>query len=108
MIAVAGGDRVVCAPYALFGTQALSDHTLQALGPRKACLLAHHGLIVAAEDLETALNITEEIETLCAQYLALLQITPTPKLLSDQEMQAVLEKFKSYGKNAQNSKKNPE
>jgi len=104
MIAVAGGDRVACAPYALFGTQALSDHTLQALGPRKACLLAHHGLIVAAEDLETALNITEEIEILCAQYLALLQITPTPKLLSEQEMQAVLEKFKSYGKNAQSSK----
>ena len=45
MVAVAGGDNIRCAPYATFGTQALSDHALTALEGRKACLLANHGLI---------------------------------------------------------------
>lgn len=104
MIAIAGGDVVKCAPYALFGSQALSDYVIQALENRKACLLGHHGLIVAAEDLSSALAITEEIESLCAQYLTLLTITPTPTLLSADQMAEVIEKFKGYGKNAQNFK----
>ena len=45
MIAVAGGNSIRCAPYATFGTQELSDHALQALSNRKACLLANHGMI---------------------------------------------------------------
>ena len=40
MIAVVGGDTIRCAPYALFGSQALSDNALAALTDRKACLLA--------------------------------------------------------------------
>ena len=39
MVAVAGGNDIRCAPYATFGTQALSDHALTALdGARPACL----------------------------------------------------------------------
>ena len=38
-------DDIRCAPYATFGTQALSDHALAALDGRRACLLAHHGMI---------------------------------------------------------------
>ena len=45
MVAVAGGDSIRCAPYATFGTQALSDHALAALEGRSACLLANHGMI---------------------------------------------------------------
>ena len=41
MIAVCGGDTIRCAPYALFGSQELSDAALAALEGRKACLLAH-------------------------------------------------------------------
>jgi L-fuculose-phosphate aldolase len=36
MIAVAGGDTIRCAPYATFGTAALSRHAVAALSCRKA------------------------------------------------------------------------
>lgn len=98
MIAVSGGDSIRCAPYALFGTQALSDVAIMALKDRKACLLANHGMIAIGASLEEALAITVEVENLCEQYWRLLQVTPTPPLLSDAEMQAVFAQFKGYGK----------
>ncbi len=98
MIAVAGGDSIRCAPYALFGTQALSDAAMHALEGRKACLLANHGMIATGASLEEALAVAVEVENLCEQYWRLLQLTPSPYLLSEDEMQAVLQQFKGYGK----------
>ncbi len=97
MIAVAGGKDIRCAPYATFGSQDLSDHAIEALRDRKACLLANHGMIVAAQNLKKALAIAHEIELLCEQYLNALQVGE-PHILSDAEMEEVLEKFKTYGK----------
>lgn len=97
MIGVAGGADVRCAPYATFGTQELSDVAVRALEGRYACLLANHGMIVAAKNVEKALGIAQEIELLCEQYINLLQIGE-PIILSDEEMAEVLEKFKTYGK----------
>ncbi len=96
MIALAGGDSIRCAPYALFGSQQLSDNAIEALEGRKACLLANHGMIAVGETLEKALDITQEVETLCEQYLLALQVGET-HILSRQEMLDVLEKFKTYG-----------
>ncbi|HZP93545.1 MAG TPA: L-fuculose-phosphate aldolase [Burkholderiales bacterium] len=97
MIAVAGGNSIRCAPYATFGTQALSDRTLEALEGRKACLLANHGMIAIGESLDQALALAVEVEALCEQYWRALQIGE-PNLLSEEEMAVVLEKFKTYGK----------
>ena len=96
MIAMAGGDNIPCAPYALFGTQALSDGAIAALKHRKACLLANHGMIAVGRDLKQALAITQEVETLCEQYWRALQIGQ-PYILSQQEMAEVFEQFKGYG-----------
>ena len=96
MIAVAGGNSIRCAPYALFGSQALSDMALQALQGRKACLLANHGMIVVGSDLENALALAAEVETLCEQYWRALQVGE-PYLLTGQEMAEVMEQFKGYG-----------
>lgn len=103
MIAAAGGKTIRCAPYATFGTQELSGHALTAMVGRKACLLANHGLLVAETSLERALALAVEVESLCEQYCRTLQIG-TPNLLSDAEMDVVLEKFKGYGQNAQGVK----
>lgn len=100
MIAVAGGKTIRCAPYATFGTQALSDHAITAMKGRKACLLGNHGLLLAETTLPRALALAVEVESLCEQYCGVLQIG-TPNLLSDAEMEVVLEKFKNYGQNAQ-------
>lgn len=97
MIAVAGGDTIRCAPYALFGSQALSDNTLTALHERKACLLANHGMIALGCDLEDALAVTIEVENLCEQYWRALQIG-NPHILSEAEMREVFQQFKGYGK----------
>jgi L-fuculose-phosphate aldolase len=96
MIAVAGGDSIHCAPYALFGSQALSDSALQALQDRNACLLANHGMIVVGADLDKALALAVEVETLCEQYWRALQIGE-PHRLTELEMAEVFEQFKGYG-----------
>ena len=97
MVAVAGGASIRCAPYATFGSEALSRHALGALEGRKACLLANHGMIAAGEDLAGALALAVEVETLAAQYCQALQVG-APKILSKAEMRRVLAKFEAgYG-----------
>ena len=61
MVAVAGGHDIRCAPYATFGSQALSDHVLDALEDRQACLMANHGLICLAQNLDRALALAIEV-----------------------------------------------
>ena len=97
MIARFGGTTVRCARYATFGTQALSDATVAALHERSACLLANHGMVVLGRDLEHALAMAIEFETLCEQYWRTLQLG-APVLLSEEEMAEVIERFKWYGK----------
>ncbi|PKO50578.1 MAG: class II aldolase, partial [Betaproteobacteria bacterium HGW-Betaproteobacteria-21] len=64
MIARFGGTTVRCAPYATFGTRALSDAAVTALTGRNACLLANHGMVVFGRDLAHALALAVEFETL--------------------------------------------
>lgn len=97
MVAVAGGTNIRCARYATFGTQELSDHALEALSERKACLLANHGMIATGDSLKFALALAVEVDALCEQYWRALQIGK-PVILSDDEMNVVIEKFRSYGK----------
>ena len=81
-MAVAGGSDIRCAPYATFGSQALSDHALAALNDRKACLLANHGVIATGADLAGALRLAGEVENLAAQYCAALA-AGKPQLLGE-------------------------
>ena len=97
MVAVAGGNDIRCAPYATFGTQALSDHAIEALEQRAACLLANHGMIATGSSLPNALALAVEVEALCEQYWRALQVG-TPNLLSDEEMALVAKKFETYNR----------
>lgn len=96
MVAAAGGKNIECSDYALFGTQALSEHVLKALGPRKACLMANHGIIALGKNLSSALSLAVEVETLAAQYIRVLQMGD-PILLSDAQMDEALDAFSGYG-----------
>ena len=95
MVALAGGNDIRCAPYATFGTQALSDHAVKALEGRHACLLANHGMIAIGQSLKQTLALAVEVEALCEQYWRALQIGQ-PNLLTDDEMALVVEKFRTY------------
>ncbi|MCL2020834.1 MAG: class II aldolase/adducin family protein [Betaproteobacteria bacterium] len=95
MIARFGGDTIRCAPYAPFGTQALSEHAMTALQNRSACLLANHGMVVYAPNPAAALALGQELETLCQHYALACQIGE-PALLGAEEMADALLRFKDY------------
>ena len=96
MVAMAGGSDIRCAPYATFGTQALSDAALAALEGRRACLLANHGMLALGKDLKAAMALAVEVESLAGMYWRVLQIGQ-PIILPEDEMAVVLGKFASYG-----------
>lgn len=96
MVAVAGGRNIRCAPYATFGSQALSDHVLEALQGRMACLMANHGVICLAGDPGGALALAIEVEQLARTYRHCLSVGK-PVILDDEEMDRVLQKFQTYG-----------
>lgn len=106
MIAAAGGSTIRCAPYALFGTQELSDHALAALKDRRACLLANHGMITTGRDLADAVALCVEVESLCEQYWRARQIAE-PRHLTDAQMAEVMERFKTYGQRADGEQEQP-
>ncbi|MGE5767011.1 MAG: class II aldolase/adducin family protein [Bacteroidota bacterium] len=96
MIAAAGGPTIRVAPYATYGTAELSRNALEALEGRSACLLANHGVIATGPTLGRALWLAGEVETLAKQYV-LAQALGKPRILPDDEIARVVEKFKSYG-----------
>jgi L-fuculose-phosphate aldolase len=100
MVAVAGGSDIPVVPYATFGSAELADHVARGLADRRACLMAHHGAIALGETLPQALELAHEVEVLAEQYYKLLALGE-PNWLPDEEMKIVLERFKSYGQNAQ-------
>jgi len=100
MIALAGGEDIRCAKYATFGTEQLSKNVIKALENRNACLMANHGLIVGAKDLNFASKLTEEVESISKQYLQILKSGKKAIILSKSEMKKNTKKIKdySYGK----------
>jgi L-fuculose-phosphate aldolase len=97
MIAVAGGDSIRCAPYAMFGTQELSNNIIDALKNRKACLIANHGLVAIGDNLMEALQIAEEIEHLCQLFIEAKKLGE-PNLLSKKQMAEVISRFHTYSR----------
>ena len=95
MVAIAGGSTIRCAEYATFGTAALADAVVEALGDRRACLLANHGLVACGETVTDAMELAGEVEALAAQFARALSVGE-PVLLDELEMARVLERFADY------------
>nr|WP_082476122.1 class II aldolase/adducin family protein [Methylobacterium sp. Leaf99] len=100
MIAAVGGPTIRCAPYAPYGTDELSRLALTALEGRGGCLLANHGMIATGPDLARALWLAVEMETLCRHYAVALQVG-APVILPDDEIARTVERFRTYGLQAQ-------
>ncbi|MBL0141854.1 MAG: class II aldolase/adducin family protein [Betaproteobacteria bacterium] len=95
-VAFAGGKDIRCAPYRTFGTQELSDAALEALAGRRACLLAHHGVIAFGADLDDALRLADKVEAMARLYWQAIQVDE-PAILDDAEMARIVERFRHYG-----------
>ena len=98
MIAVAGGREIRCANHATFATEELFDNILDAMsGGLKACLIPNHGIVACGVNLRKALWLANEVECLSKQYITACELGP-PTPLSSDEMEVILTKFKTYGK----------
>jgi len=96
MIAAFGGNTVRCADYATFGTTELSDNIIAAMQQRSACLMANHGMVVAGASLDKAMWAAVDLEALACQYYH-ARMLGDMVVLSDAEIDTVLDKFKGYG-----------
>lgn len=90
------GQVVPVAPYATFGTQALSDHICQTIGDGNAVLMANHGLVAVGSSLDKAFSVAEMVEYVAGLYLA-AKAVGSPAILTPDEMGEVLVKFETYG-----------
>jgi L-fuculose-phosphate aldolase len=97
MIALAGGD-VRCMPYATFGTAELAETAVLGLEGRRATLLGNHGVIAIGGSLAEAHAVAVEVENLAGEYLAMLSAGLEPRLLDDDELARVIDKFADYGR----------
>lgn len=95
LIGSAGKD-VRCTKYETFGSPELAASALEGMEGRYAVLLGNHGLLAGGTDLATAFDTAEEIE-FCAEIYYKCKAAGNPVLLSDDQMDIVLEKFKTYG-----------
>ena len=100
MVAAFGGTDVPCAGYARFGSDALSQMVGEALAHRDGCLMANHGALTVADTLSKALWRMQELETL-ARVMLLAEMSGTPVILSDTEIEDTLAAFAGYGLKAE-------
>lgn len=97
VVARFGGADLACAPYATYGTAALSDHVVSTLGThRTGCLMANHGAIAVAADLTAAVALALDLEWLCGVHRRAVAIGE-PHVLDAAEIARVAERFRTYG-----------
>lgn len=90
------GNKVPIGKYAPIGTQELSDNIIEAIGSYNACLMSNHGIVTVGKDIKSAFNVAEEIE-LVSKIFFQCKSMGEPKILSDEEMIIIGEKFLTYG-----------
>ena len=96
VIGDAGAAEVPCAPYQLFGTEALAEAAMEVCGKSNAVLLGNHGLVCCGGDIRSAYSLACNLE-----YVAELQYRAMsigkPNVLTEEQMAEVMVKFQSYG-----------
>jgi L-fuculose-phosphate aldolase len=102
MMAAFGGNDIRCAGYARYGTKELSEFALAALEGRNGCLLANHGMIAVGTNLDKAMWLAVELETIARQYY--LSLALGPHILSEEEIAETARGFSTYGLQSAQSK----
>lgn len=83
--------KVKLLPFFLPGDPAMGDAVRGLAGKRSAVMLANHGPVVAAKDVEAACNAIEELED--TARLAMLTRGLNPRGLTEDQIQQVVTKF---------------
>jgi L-fuculose-phosphate aldolase len=103
MMAAFGGNDIRCAGYARYGTKELSELALAALDGRNGCLLANHGMIAVGANLDKAMWLAVELETIARQYYLSLALDHRV-ILSEEEIAETARGFATYGLQPQKAK----
>ena len=90
------GRKVPLAAYATFGSERLARNVAEAIGENNAVLMGSHGVVTVGPTLAKAFEAAEIIEYVARVYY-LAKNLGEPTILSDEEMDKVIEKFKTYG-----------
>jgi L-fuculose-phosphate aldolase len=99
MVAAFGGDSIECTDFAPVGTQELSDIAVKGLKNRLGVLLGSHGMIAVGPDLNRAMWLAGELETLAKlHYLA--SLAGGPALLDSDHVAALVKIIAGYGPGA--------
>jgi L-fuculose-phosphate aldolase len=95
---VAVGGRVPVAGYEPFGTEDLAANAVEAMddADADAAILANHGLVVAGDDLPSAVENTVHVESVAEVYLQARSVGD-PVELSDADLADARERFATYG-----------
>jgi L-fuculose-phosphate aldolase len=91
------GRKVPLAAYATFGSEELARNVAGAIGENNAVLMGSHGVVAVGPTLAKAFETAEIIEYVARVYY-LAKGRGEPSILSDEEMDTVMKKFKGYGK----------
>jgi ribulose-5-phosphate 4-epimerase/fuculose-1-phosphate aldolase len=83
--------KVKLLPYFMPGDPAMGDAIRGLAGKRSAVVLANHGPVVAARDLEAAVYAMEELEE--TAKLVLMTRGLNPRLLTNAQIQGLVRKF---------------
>lgn len=83
--------KVKLLPYFIPGDPAMGDAIRGLAGKRSAVMLANHGPVVAAKDLEAAVYAVEELEE--TAKLAMLTRGLKPKMLTEAQIRQIVDKF---------------
>src|SRR5919108_282777 len=81
---------------ARYGAKELSELALAALEGRNGCLLANHGMIALGANLDKAMWLAVELETIARQYYLSLALDHRV-ILSDEEIAETARGFSTYG-----------
>jgi L-fuculose-phosphate aldolase len=96
------GRKVPLAAYATFGSEELARNVADAIGENNAVLMGSHGVVTVGPTLANAFETAEIIEYVARVYY-LAKGRGEPTVLSDEEMNKVIEKFKTYGQRTEST-----
>ena len=91
------GDKVPFVPYEVFGGADLASLIGDKIKNYNGVILGNHGVVAVGESIDTAYSCAEAIEFVSEIYLKTNNMQLKPKVLSNEQMNVVLEKFKTYG-----------
>lgn len=91
-----GASAIPCAPYQTFGSKELADAAAKSIGKANSVLLANHGLLACGKNMADAYCVARNSEY-CAQIEYRALCIGEPIIIPDDEMDRVMNKFKSYG-----------